>query len=185
MRMTASRRGAPAYLRYAVAMTSLPKSLAQLAGPSAIRPLWNFLKALPGGGRMMGRLIGRMAPYTGTIKAEVVELEHGRCRIAMKDRPSLRNHLRSVHAIALMNLGEMVTGVAMLATLPEGIRGIPVHLGMDYVKKARGTITGECDCSALPDVTASRELEIEGVLKDEAGDVVARIKARWKVGPQT
>lgn len=158
--------------------------LKQLAGPSSIRPIWNVLKAVPGGGRMMGRLIGRMAPYTGTIKPEVLELDTGHAVVAMKDRPGLRNHLRSVHAIALMNLGELATGAAMLVTMPEGIRGIPIHLEMDYVKKARGTIRGECDC-ALPDVSKRREVEVTGLLKDASGDVVAKCTARWMVGPES
>lgn len=160
----------------------MARLLKQLAGPASIQPIWNVLRSVPGGGRLMGTLIGRMAPYTGTIKPEVLELGTGHARVAMKDRPGLRNHLRSVHAIALMNLGELATGAAMLVTMPDGIRGIPIHLEMDYVKKARGTIVGECDCT-LPDVSKRREVEVEGVLKDGEGDVVARVKARWMVGP--
>lgn len=145
--------------------------------------MWNLLKALPGGGVMMGRLMGRMAPYTGTIRPEILELEIGRARVAMKDRPALRNHLQSVHAIALMNLGELATGAAMLVSFPEGMRGIPVHLQMDYVKKARGTITGECVCE-VPQTTEKREHEVTAVLKDASGDVVAQCLARWMIGPE-
>ena len=140
-------------------MTSLPNVLAQLSSPSSILPLWNVLKAVPGGGRMMGRLIGRMAPYTGTIKPEVLELEAGYAKMKFRDRKAVRNHLRSVHAIALINLGEATTGVAMMAALPEGMRGIPIHLAMDYVKKARGTITAECTCS-VPTSNEKKEYEI-------------------------
>lgn len=130
----------------------------------------------------MGRLIGRMAPYTGTIKPEIVTLGVGYAKVRMRDRRALRNHLNSVHAIALMNLGEATTGAAMLMALPEGARGIPVHLAMDYLKKARGTITGECTCAA-PSSTERKEYEITGELKDDSGDVVARAFARWMVGP--
>ena len=130
----------------------------------------------------MGRLVGRMAPYTGTIKPSILELSEGYARVQMKDRPGLRNHLNSVHAIALMNLGEVSTGVAMLSRLPEGARAIIVHLGMDYAKKARGPITAECH-APLVDATERREYEVTAELKDESGAVVATAQATWLVGP--
>ena len=144
--------------------------------------LWSVLKAVPGGGLMMGRLIGRMAPYTGTIKPQVEQMEIGYAKVSMRDRKKVRNHLRSVHACALMNLGEMTTGVAMMVSMPEGLRGIPIRLAMDYVKKARGTITGECTVVA-PTSMERKEYEITGLLKDKSGDVVARCYAKWMIGP--
>src|SRR4051794_12427061 len=122
-------------------MSKLPTFLRRLSDPSQIMTLWSVLQSVPGGGRVMGQPVGRMAPYTGTIKPEVLELTPGFARLRMKDRRKLRNHLNSVHAIALMNLGEAVTGVAMLASMAPSTRGIPVRLSMDYLKKARGPIT--------------------------------------------
>ncbi len=165
-------------------MTRLPKVFAQLASPSSLLSLWNVLKAIPGGGIMMGRLIGRMAPYTGTIKPEIVQLEVGYSKVQMRDRKKVRNHLNSVHAIALMNLGEATTGTAMLVSLTDGARGIPTHLSMDYVKKARGTITAECSC-AVPSSSERKEYEVTAVLKDESGEIVAKCNAKWLVGPGT
>jgi acyl-coenzyme A thioesterase PaaI-like protein len=100
----------------------------------------------------------------------------------MRDRRGLRNHLNSVHAIALMNLGEVTTGVAMLASLAPNTRGIPIKLSMEYVKKARGTITGTCDCPVVP-TNDKQELDVTGELHNEAGELVARMHARWQLGP--
>lgn len=163
-------------------MTSLPQVFAKLSSPSSILQLWNVLKAIPGGEVMMGRLIGRMAPYTGTIKPEIEQLEPGYAKVRMRDRKKIRNHLKSVHAIALMNLGEVATGVAMLVSMPDNTRGIPIHLAMDYVKKARGTITGECTCPVLS-TSEKKEYEVTATLKDKSGDVVALCTAKWMVGP--
>jgi acyl-coenzyme A thioesterase PaaI-like protein len=131
----------------------------------------------------MGALVGRMAPYTGTIRPEVLALEQGYAKLRMADTRRVRNHLKSVHAIALMNLGEAVTGVAMLASLPDDARGIITHLGMDYLKKARGPITAECTIT-VPDSTERREHDFTAELKNEAGEVVARAHARWLIGPR-
>jgi acyl-coenzyme A thioesterase PaaI-like protein len=163
-------------------MSKLPNFLRKFADPSQVGTLWNILQSVPGGGRLMGQLIGRMAPYTGTIKPEVLELGPGHAKMRIKDRKKVRNHLNSVHAIALMNLGEATTGVAMLASLPPNTRGIPMRLSMDYLKKARGTITGTCNCDVVA-TNEKRELDVTGELHNEAGELVAKIQARWMIGP--
>jgi acyl-coenzyme A thioesterase PaaI-like protein len=163
-------------------MSKLPGFLRRFADPSQLGTVWGLLQSVPGGGRLMGELIGRMAPYTGTIKPEVVELGPGHSRVRMRDRRAVRNHLSSVHAVALMNLGEATTGSAMLASLPPNTRGIVTRLAMDYVKKARGTITGTCSCEVLT-TNARREVEVHGELTDETGEVVARAHATWLIGP--
>jgi acyl-coenzyme A thioesterase PaaI-like protein len=163
-------------------MSALLSNLKNMASPSGLRMLWSYLRALPGGGLLLGRILGRMAPYTGTIRPEVVSLEPGFAKMRMQDRRALRNHLNSVHAIALINLAEATTGLAMMYSMPDGSRGIPRGLSIDYVKKARGTITAECSCAQVTS-TERKEYEVVADLKNEAGEVVARATAKWLVGP--
>lgn len=165
-------------------LSNLTESLSQLASSETLRRAWSVLRHAPGGGVLMGQLLGNLAPYTGTIRPEVLSLEEGYTRVRMRDRRAVRNHLRSVHAIALMNLGEVATGVAMMSSLPEGLRGIITHLEMDYLKKARGPITAECRAPvAAPN--ERREYDVQADLTDESGQLVARARARWLIGPAT
>jgi acyl-coenzyme A thioesterase PaaI-like protein len=94
----------------------------------------------------------------------------------------VRNHLRSVHAVALVNLLELASGLAMLAGLPDELRAIVLHLEVDFVKKARGRLVAECRCTP-PSGTAEQEVWLEPVVTDEAGEVVARGRVRWLVRP--
>jgi len=149
-----------------------------------IRALWDRWSKLPGGKWIFGKLLGLAVPYTGTIKPRVVELRPGYARVEMADRRAVRNHLRSIHAIALMNLAEVTSGLAATMSLPDTARAIPVRLSIDFVKKARGRLTAECTAPAI-DASAEREHDIEAVIKDPGGDVVARAVARWRVGPQS
>ncbi len=50
------------------------------------------------------------------------------------------------------------------------------------MKKARGTLTSECAIDP-PRTSERREVEVEAVIRDASGDVVAKAAARWLVGP--
>ncbi|HEU4454316.1 MAG TPA: hotdog fold domain-containing protein [Longimicrobium sp.] len=158
-------------------------STATQSPEGVIRARWEKLSPRPGGKLLFSFLLGRIVPYTGTIGARVEELRPGFARATLRDRRRVRNHLRSVHAIALMNLAELVSGLALNFALPAEARSILVGLSIEYHKKARGTLTGEATAPVLTD-GAERDLEIEAAIRDEAGDVVATAVARWRIGPR-
>ena len=132
---------------------------------------------------MFDWLLGRLVPYSGSIRPRVLELEPGRAVVSIRERRRLRNHLRSVHALALANLGELASGLAMTLALPPGVRGIPVRIEIDYEKKARGRITAEGRAAPPSDIREDLESTATAELRDEAGEVVARVVVRWRIGP--
>lgn len=148
----------------------------------ALRESWSRLSPLPGGRWLFARMLSRMVPYTGTIRPRFLEIAPGLARVAMRDRRSVRNHLQSVHAIALANLAEVTSGVAMIVALPDDVRGIPIRLSIDFVKKARGELIAECRCN-VPDIDAPTEMELHPEIRDASGDVVARATIRWRLAP--
>jgi acyl-coenzyme A thioesterase PaaI-like protein len=151
---------------------------------SSLLGTWARTRALPLGRRVFSWYVGRRAPYTGTIGAMVRDIEPGYARVTLRDRRAVRNHLASIHAVALANLGELTTGLAVSTALPSSVRGIPVRLAVSYQKKARGTITAECRCAPIPALTESEDRVATAQLTDDSGDVVANVEAVWRLGPR-
>lgn len=141
----------------------------------------NFLSAVPGGNYIFNRLIAWNIPYSSTIKAKVDILKPGYARMVLKDKRSVRNHLHSIHAVALTNFGELSSGLALNTALPENVRGIVTKITTDYFKKARGTLVAECRCEP-PSVTGDVDFTVTADIKDSSEDIVATVNVIWRLG---
>lgn len=142
---------------------------------------WRRLGATAAGRMLFARLLRIMIPYTGTVRPYVVALRPGLARVEMRDRRAVRNHLGSVHAVALSNLGELASGLALVPWLQDA-RGIVVQLTTEYHHKARGRLTAEGTC-AVPIVREAMEHRTEARITDETGEVVATVTALWRLAP--
>jgi len=144
---------------------------------------WETLRTKPGGKFLFSFLIGRVVPYSGSIGASVEELRPGYACLTLKDRRKVRNHLGSIHAISLANLGELTTGLAAMAGMPANTRGILRGLEVSYEKKARGRLTSTCSSQVVAPET-NTEYSMQAEIRDESGDIVARITTLWIIGPE-
>ncbi len=148
-----------------------------------IRDAWNLLQLVPGGRAVFSRLVGKLAPYTGSIGATVVTLAPGHAEVHLPDRPRVRNHLRSIHAVALVNLAELAGNVALAYSLPDDARFIVSGLEIEYLKKARGTIVAIGTCP-IPRSAARATYDVHVSLRDTSGTEVASCVLHSLVGPK-
>jgi uncharacterized protein (TIGR00369 family) len=148
-----------------------------------IRQAWDLMQGLPGGKVLFSKLVGRMAPYTGSIDARVVALAEGRAEVTMADRKAVRNHLDCVHAIALANLAELAGNVALFYSMPDDARFIVSGMEIEYLKKARGTITATGE-SPIPRTSSRAHYDVDVMLRDASGEPVARAVLHSLVGPK-
>lgn len=148
-----------------------------------VRAAWDRLHGLPGGTRVFSKLVGRAAPYSRTIDARFVELRENYAKVVMHDRPGLRNHIQCVHAIALANLAELTGNVAVAYTLPDDGRFIVAGMSIEYLKKARGTLTAESR-PGVPRSSEKKEYDVVVEIRDARGELCTRATLKTLVGPK-
>jgi len=148
-----------------------------------IRTAWDFLSGVPGGKAVFSQLVGRMAPYTGTIHPRVTVLRTGYAEVTMRDQRAVRNHLDCVHAVALANLAELAGNVALFYSMPDDARFIVSGMEIEYTKKARGTITAIGE-SPVPRTSARAAYDVDVTLRDASGEQVAKAVLHSLVGPK-
>ncbi len=143
---------------------------------------WNRLQSFPAGDHLFSFFLGKYAPYSGSISAHVEALSTGKSRVSIRDRKKLRNHLKSIHAIALINLGEIATGLAVLSTVPDTMRGIVLGLEAEYIKKARGKLVASAEFELPAEIDDKTPVKVTAEITDDVGDVVSKVHATWLLG---
>lgn len=151
--------------------------------PGHLLAYWQRLSPWPGGRWLYSRLLGVAVPYSGSIGARVEQLEAGHAVVSLRDRRAVRNHLHSIHAVALINLAELTSGQAMLTAVGPAVRGIVTGIRMEYHRKARGVVVADSTVTP-PAVTAPVQAEVSAELRDAAGELVATGYVTWLLSPR-
>lgn len=146
--------------------------------------LFRRLGGSPSGRWLFSKLICRRAPYFASISPRVERLEPGRCVVHIRDRRAVRNHIGTVHAIALCNMAELAGGLATDATIPDAMRWIPKGMTVRYLAKARGTMTATASVPAIADASSPQELAAHVEVRDGADAVVFDADIAMWVSPR-
>jgi acyl-coenzyme A thioesterase PaaI-like protein len=161
-----------------------PSSRPGTAPEKRVISLWKRFGNSAIGRRIYSLFFGRMVPYTGTIHPLIEEISPGRARVTLQDRRMLRNHLNSIHAIALANVGELASGLALIAAMPDSTKGIVTRLEIDYLKKARGNLTAVGEAQVPETINEPTALQAYATIRDQEGDSVATLTAHWQLRPR-
>ncbi len=136
-----------------------------------ILKIYNRLSELPVGKRLFSFLVCWNAPYFGSISPVFTELKPGVAAASMKNRRKVRNHIKTVHAIACCNLCELVAGTAMEASVPRHKRWIPKGMQVSYLRKAETNLSARCEPGVIDD-GFSGDLPVVVDVKDQHSQVV-------------
>ncbi len=137
---------------------------------SSTLSLYKRFTRYPFGSVIISMALGFRAPYFSTIHPRVTQLRPGYCSVEIKERRSIRNHIGSINAGALCTLSELVGGLAVEATIPSSLRWIPKEMTVQYMKKAKGKLVGEC--SVDPGILTPGDISVPLKIKDEKEETV-------------
>jgi len=143
--------------------------------------LWKRFSKYRVGKWLFSYLIRFINPYTDALGAKVDIFEAGHAEVILEDHKINKNHLNSVHAVALTNLGEFTSGIAVMGSLKENVRGIVSHISIDFIKKARGVLKAVSRCET-PEITGNTEFIVYAEIFNSEDELVSRIHVTWQLG---
>jgi acyl-coenzyme A thioesterase PaaI-like protein len=117
---------------------------------------WTRLNGTTFGRWVFTRIICFRAPYFGSISPMFVMLEPGRAVVTMRKCRKVKNHIGTIHAIAMANLCEIAAGTLTEVSIPQDMRWIPKGMSIQYLAKAATTITATAD---LPPVKSGEAVD--------------------------
>ena len=151
------------------------------AGPTL--RAWARARSSAFGRWLFARTVCKRAPYFGTIRPKFLDLEPKLCRVTMKKRRAVENHIGTVHALAMGNLCELAAGLCTEVTIPVGMRWIPRGMTIEYLSKAETDVVA----TARLDKTEWAGPENIGVpvtVTDASGKEVVRAVISMYVSPK-
>ena len=145
--------------------------------------LWQRLAHHSIGRWLFARAVCRRAPYFATITPRFDELTPERCRVSMRKRRRVENHIGTIHALAMGNLCELAAGVLMEAATPPNMRWIPKGMQIQYLAKAPTDISATARIEPAAWSTA-QDVIVPVSVTDAAGTEVVRADITMYVSPR-
>ncbi len=132
---------------------------------------------------LFARTVSRRAPYFGTIKPRFLDLQPKFCRVWMKKRRAVENHIGTVHALAMGNLCELAAGMCTEVTIPTGMRWIPRGMTIEYLAKAETDVTATARLEKS-EWTQAENVAVPVSVHDVNGKEVVRAVISMYVSPK-
>ena len=134
--------------------------------------IWQRLSPWPAGKWLFSRLVCWKAPYFASINPRFVELSPGHTVVRMSKRRKVKNHIGTVHAIAICNLAEIGAGTMTDATVPARCRWIPKGMTVEYVAKAETDLVAVAKIDPLPSFESAADVPVRVDVRDTNDQLV-------------
>ncbi len=141
--------------------------------------------SVPGGQKAFSLIVCNRAPYFGSISPTFTALDAGYAEVTIKNRRAVRNHIGTVHAIAMCNMAELAGGTMTEVSIPRSMRWIPSGMQVDYIKKAvTKTLRAQARFQGEINEGVKQDAAVEVEILDDNNEVVCRCIIKMFVSPK-
>lgn len=144
---------------------------------------WEKLSGTAAGRWLFSRIVCFKAPYFGSIRPVIDQLEPGHAVAHIRKRRAVTNHIGTVHAIAMANLCELVAGTLTEVSIPPSMRWIPRGMNISYLAKAATSVTATGSFPSISEGVA-QDVVVPVDVVDEAGTLVVHADITMYVSPR-
>ncbi|CAG0932919.1 MAG: hypothetical protein EFKGCFLK_01481 [Rhodocyclaceae bacterium] len=123
------------------------------------------------------KFFGLDIPFIDLLQAQDGPPERGRATAAVEVRRELHNSWGYAHGGVVTTLLDVTMGQAARSSLPQGTGVVTVDLSVSFISAGRGRLTVEARVLRRGDSIVF----CEGEVRDEAGELVAKAMASFKV----
>lgn len=124
------------------------------------------------------------APYFGTIRPQFLELAPAVCRVSMRKRRGVENHIGTVHALAMGNLCELAAGMVTEVTIPTSLRWLPRGMTIEYLRKAETDVTATARLDKTEWTGQAENVAVPVSVVDTTGTEVVRAVITMYISPR-
>lgn len=151
--------------------------------PKALELYRNFSR-FPMGKWLFSQVVCLKAPYFASISPRFESLAPGEARVRMRNRRKVRNHIGTVHAIAMCNLCELAAGTMTDVSMPPEMRWIPKGMTVEYLAPARSDLEVVARIPGPVIPGDAFDLPVTAEVSDTSGTVVVRAVIDMWISPR-
>lgn len=144
---------------------------------------WERMSDSAMGRWLFARAVCQRAPYFATIAPRFEALRPSTCRVSMRKRRRVENHLRTVHALAMGNLVELAAGLVCEVTVPGSMRWIPRGMTIEYLRTAQSDVTATAHLDK-ENWNGAENVGVPVNVVDASGSIVVRAVVTMYVSPR-
>lgn len=123
------------------------------------------------------KFFGLDIPFIDLLKAKAEHWEKGRAVASIEMRTELQNSWQYAHGGVVMTLLDVTMGSAARSTVPHAAGVVTVGMNVSFMSAGQGRLTVEARVLR----SGGSIIFCEGEMRDEAGELVAKAMASFKV----
>lgn len=139
---------------------------------------------------VLNQAVRFMVPFNAPHGFRILKLADEEVQIQLPFKRKNLNHVKGIHAAALVTLGEFCAGLSLMKALPiSKYRVILSKLSAEYLYQAKTNVTGNISISPEQIAKIKSEMisngktniDLETVITDQNQNIVSKVQTTWQI----